>query len=233
MPVLYLIPTALSETQELETVPPYILSICNSLSYYLVENERTARRYLSKIGLKGKIETLELRVLNKQTDPATISMLMKPALSGSDIGLMSEAGVPGIADPGARAVAFAHQHNITVRPLVGPSSIFMALMASGFNGQQFQFHGYLPIDKTARVREIGRLEQESKRTGAAQIFMETPYRNQAMYVDLIENLKPATWLHISAEITGEGEWIKSEQVKNWRQATPPIGKRPAIFIIQV
>ena len=227
---VYLIPTVLSEGMY-QTLSPQVASTVASLDYFLVENLRTARRFVSGLNTGQVIETLEFRKVDKDTSAAEISQLMDPVLKGRDVGIMSEAGCPGIADPGSRVVALAHQNNVKVVPLTGPSSIFLALMASGFNGQQFTFHGYLPIDDRARAAEIKKLEQLSRQDGSTHIFIETPYRNMQMMAALLSNGNPSTRLCVARDITGREEWVHTATLKEWKSASFSLHKIPCVFLL--
>ena len=229
---LYLIPTPLSDTPLADTIPQSTLSVILQLRYFVVEELRTARRFVSAVGLKGKIEELQLSILNEHTDPKALDGLLQPLVEGHDMGLLSEAGLPAVADPGAPLVALAHQKGIKVVPLVGPSSPLLALMASGLNGQSFAFAGYLPVPSPERKSKIKQLEKRAIQENQTQIFMETPYRNSALYQDIIETCAPQTKLCIAANLTSVDAFIATKTIAQWRHAPlPPIHKVPAIFII--
>lgn len=228
---LYLIPTPLTENSIDKLLTPQIQEVIRSLDYFLVENVRTARRFISSLKLSIVIEQLHFEVLDKNTKPEDLTNLCRPLLNGTDIGVMSEAGCPGIADPGNLAVAFAHKNGIEVIPLVGPSSIFMALMASGLNGQSFAFHGYLPIDKQKRTNSIKTLEREARKKNQTQIFMETPFRNNQLLADMLKTCRQDTRLCIARDITGSNEYIKTQTVKEWRKAKIDLHKIPTIFLL--
>lgn len=230
--ILYLIPTPLSQSVIEKSVTPELRKVVASLKYFLAENIRTARRFISSLEAGITIENLQIELLDKNTDYATAAVLCAPLLRGENIGVMSEAGCPGIADPGNMAVTFAHKNNVQVMPLVGPSSIFMALMASGFNGQSFAFHGYLPIKNPERTDVILSLEKTSIKNRQTQIFMETPYRNDQLLNDLLEICQPSTMLCIARDITGENELILSKSVKDWKKSTISLHKMPVIFLMQ-
>lgn len=231
-PCLYLIPTLLGENTQSQSVPPYNLHIIESLLHFCVENEKSARRFIKSILPNKKQADLKIEILNKNTLPKEIPSLLAPMREGHSLGVLSEAGMPGIADPGALLVQAAHRAGFRVVPLVGPSSIFLALASSGFNGQSFSFHGYLPIDKRERRVAIRQMEQESMRKKSAEIFIETPYRNNKMLEDLISTLNPNTQLCVACDITLPTEMIFSGSVKEWIQKKADLHKRPAIFIIQ-
>ena len=229
---LYLIPSLLfSETYQ-QVIPPYNVEVIKSLQLFFVENERSARRFISGLKAGVNIEGLRLIVLDKDTLPETIKPVIKEIAAGLNAGVISEAGCPGVADPGALAVGLAHQAGVEVIPLVGPSSILMALMASGMNGQSFAFHGYLPIEKHDRVKAIHKLETESRVKNQTQIFIETPYRNNSLIQDLLNNCQKNTLLCVAADITGPGQFIKTAGIAKWKTEIPDLNKRPAIFLLQ-
>jgi len=228
---IYLIPTFLGETSASRILPDYNLEIINSISYYIVENERTARRSLIKMGITKKIDDLVFNVLDKHNHNIDYSVFFKPLESCENIGILSEAGCPGIADPGSEIIKIAHKLNIDIVPLTGPSSLFLALMASGFNGQSFKFHGYLPIKNPERSKKIKDLETNAIKFKETQIFIETPYRNMQMLNDLIISCNPETLLCIACDITLEKEFIKTKTIKDWKRQIPEIDKHPTVFII--
>ncbi len=228
---LYLIPNILAPNTENEVISPQVKSVIKNTQYFLAENLRTARRYISSLKLGLTIEGLHFEILDKKTKSGQVPALMQPLLEGQDIGVISEAGCPGIADPGSLAVAFAHQNGIQVVPLSGPSSMFLALMASGFNGQSFAFQGYLPIDKKARAEAIRNLESESVRLHKTQIFMETPFRNNQLLDDLVKTLHPNTKLCIAKNITGSDELIQTKTVGQWKKTKIDLHKIPTVFVL--
>ncbi|MEE4197150.1 MAG: SAM-dependent methyltransferase [Bacteroidales bacterium] len=228
---LYLIPTTLGDCPVENVIPHYVIDIINETNYYIVENIKTARRYLIKAGIKTKIDDLTFFELNKHTDPLNFQSFLKPLKEGKNIGILSEAGTPGVADPGADIVSLAHQKNIDVVPLVGPSSILLSVMASGLNGQNFAFAGYLPIQKQQRIKKIKDLERRSKQENQTQLFIETPYRNHHLVNDIISVCHPETLLCIAADITLSSEFIKTRKIKEWTKGVPDLKKRPAIFLI--
>ncbi|NRD23389.1 SAM-dependent methyltransferase [Winogradskyella litoriviva] len=230
--VLYLIPTRLGDNPPLEVLPISIKKIIEELDYYIVENEKTARRFIKRVSPSKSQPSLKLQVLNKYTTEEERSTFLNSCLSGISIGLLSEAGCPAIADPGADIVALAHQMDIKVVPLVGPSSIVLALMGSGMNGQSFTFNGYLPIDKSERKSKIKALERISSEHNQAQIFIETPYRNMKMLEDLANMLHPETRVCVACDLTLPTEFIKTKTAKEWKHNKEDFHKRPAIFIIQ-
>ena len=227
---IYLIPSPISDADPLKFLPPAILEIIPHLEFFYVENIRTTRRFLSKIGIRG-IESLRFEVLDKDTSDDEIKNLLIPILEGSSAGILSEAGCPGIADPGSAFIRSAHAAGIRVVPLPGPSSIFLALMASGFNGQNFVFHGYLPIDNMARGKRIRELEMQSKKLNQTQIFMETPYRNRQLILSLLSILNDTTRICIAADLTGNSEFIKTQRVVDWKKQIPDLHKKPAIYLL--
>ena len=226
---LYLIPVTLGETEISRVLPDYNKNIILSLRYFIVEDIRSARRFLKKTDPSIIPDELTFFVLNKHTSPEEISGFLQPVEDGHSIGIISEAGCPAIADPGADIVAIAQQKNIPVVPLVGPSSILLALMASGFNGQRFAFHGYLPIDPAQRVKYLKNLEQSIYFDDQTQLFIETPYRNDKMLADILKTCKPETKLCIAADITLDSEFIKTKSIAEWKKQIPNLSKKPCIF----
>jgi len=229
--ILYLIPNVLVLETGLEMMAPVVKNVIAATSYYLVEDFRTVRRYISSLKLGLNLEEIHMEKLDKKTPDPQVRKLLDPVLKGQDAGIISEAGCPGIADPGARAVAWAHRLGIRVVPLPGPSSMFLALMGSGFNGQAFTFHGYLPIDRKARIPVIKELEKKALQQGVTQLFMETPFRNNRLLEDLLEQLEANTLLCIASELTGEGESVRTRKVVDWRREKPDLHKIPAVFLI--
>ena len=228
---LYLIPTTLGETAPLEVMPLSVKKVVEQIDYYIVENEKSARRFIKKISPKKQQPSLQIMLLDKYAEDIETSKYLDICQQGFNVGLLSEAGVPAVADPGATIVKLAHQKNIQVVPLVGPSSILMAMMSSGMNGQNFAFNGYLPIDKGDRKRAVKDLEKLSNDKNQSQIFIETPYRNEKLFADLKVFLSPTTYLCIAADITLPTEYIKTMMVKDWKHQLPDLHKKPAIFII--
>ena len=229
---LYLIPTRLGDNPPLEVLPISIKKIIEQLDHYIVENEKTARRFIKRVSPNKSQPSLRLQVLNKYTTEAERNTFLDACQDGISIGLVSEAGCPAIADPGADIVRLAHQMDIIVVPLVGPSSILLALMASGMNGQSFTFHGYLPIDKSERKAKLKTLERQSSEHNQAQIFIETPYRNMKMLEDLSSILQPDTRVCVACDLTLPSEFIKTKTANDWKHNKEDLHKRPAIFIIQ-
>lgn len=228
---LYLIPTTLGDTEPLEVMPLSVKKVIEQIDYYIVENEKSARRFIKKISSSKSQSSLNLMLLDKYADEMETSSYLDVCMQGTNVGLLSEAGVPAVADPGASMVQLAHEKGIQVVPLVGPSSILMAMMSSGMNGQNFAFNGYLPIDKSDRKRAIKDLERLSKDKNQSQIFIETPYRNEKMFTDLKAALTPTTRLCIATDITLSTEYIKTFLIKDWKHQKPDLHKRPTIFII--
>ncbi len=229
---LYLIPTTLGENEPLEVMPYSVKTIVELLDHYIVENEKSARRFIKKITPKKIQSSLIMMKLDKYAKEIETRTYLDLCEQGVSIGLLSEAGVPAVADPGASMVKLAHEKGIQVVPLVGPSSILMALMASGLNGQNFAFNGYLPIDNSERKKEIKALEKLSKEKNQSQIFIETPYRNEKMFTDLKSVLSPGTLLCIAIDISLPKEFIKTYTIDHWKRQSLDLHKRPAIFIIQ-
>jgi 16S rRNA (cytidine1402-2'-O)-methyltransferase len=231
MPKLYLVPTSLGETDFNSILPAQNTEIVTALRHFIVEDVRTARRFLKKTNPAIDIDLLSFYVLNQHTSPEELSGFLKPMFEGNDMGVLSEAGCPAIADPGADVVAIAQRNNFTVVPLVGPSSILLALMGSGFNGQSFAFVGYLPIQPADRAKTLRKLEGRAYSENQSQIFIETPYRNMKMLEEILQTCQPATRLCIAADITLSTEFIKTKSVKDWKSQLPDLNKRPCIFII--
>ncbi len=229
---LYLIPTLLGETEPNCVFPELISKIVDVIDYYIVENEKTARKSIKIVVPNKKQSVLVLFPLNKHTEPTAHKEMMLPLLEGKNMGIMSEAGCPGVADPGAVIVKLAHQLDIQVIPLVGPSSILLALMASGMNGQNFAFTGYLPIEKSEKKLALKNLEKWSFEKNQSQIFMETPYRNNKFLEDILQTLQPNTRLCIAADITLPSEFIKTKTIAEWKKHKIDLDKRPCIFIVQ-
>lgn len=231
-PILYLIPTPLG-TPDTPCLLPHEQAQISGLTDFVVEAEKTARSHLKHLGITTPIRELNLQTLNEHTDTDTLPELLKPLREGRSMGIVSEAGCPAVADPGANLVALAHKHGFEVRPLVGPSSLLLALMASGANGQNFAFKGYLPSEKTERIQALKSLEQQSRRNNETQIFIETPYRNNAMLEDAVATLSPSTRLCTASDLTLPTQTIISKHVADWRKlpSLPDLKKRPTIFIL--
>lgn len=230
---LYLIPTTLGENAPLGVMPFSIKKTIESLEYFIAENEKTARRFIKKITPNKNQGELHFERINKYTEAQELPTFLDPCIRGINVGLMSEAGCPGIADPGADVVALAHEKRIQVVPLVGPSSILLAMMASGMNGQNFAFNGYLPIEQALKRKALKAYEKLSKETGQAQIFIETPYRNEKLFAELLKTLHPQTKICIAINITQLDEFIATKTINEWKRAGADLHKKPAIFILQV
>jgi 16S rRNA (cytidine1402-2'-O)-methyltransferase len=228
---LYLIPTTLGDNEPLEVLPLSVKKVIEELDCFIVENEKTARKFIKRITPRKSQPSLTILKLDKYADQLEVRSYLDVCETGVSIGLLSEAGVPAIADPGAEIVKLAHEKGIRVIPLVGPSSIILAMMASGFNGQHFAFNGYLPIDTSERKKAIKSLEKLSKEKNQSQIFIETPYRNEKMFADLKSTLTPTAKLCIACNITLVDEYIRTLEVKDWKSENPDLHKRPTIFII--
>lgn len=227
--IVYLIPSVLDEAA-VETIPAYVVDAIKQCQVFFVEDERTTRRYFKKIWKEMVIDDYTWHTIEKPSErsiPAFKSVIQQ----GKNIGIVSDAGCPGIADPGQWLVKAAHESNAIVKPLVGPNSILLALMASGMNGQQFQFTGYLPIDASERNKKIKDLEEESGRKNCTMVFIETPYRNNALLEALIKNSKPGTRLCIAAEVTAASEFIQTKTIGEWKKKLPDLHKKPAIFCL--
>lgn len=228
---LYLIPSPLGENEPSEVIPMPVLQSLEGFKTFVVEEIRTARRYLSRAGLKGKIGDLQFFELNEHTDAATIEGYLKLFDNGNDVALISEAGLPAVADPGAQLVALAHAHDIEVVPAVGPSSLMLSLMASGLNGQSFAFCGYIPAKTDERRSRLRLLEKVSGQLKQTQILIETPYRNDSLFADILAVCAPSTKVCVAANITMPDAYIKTKKVSAWKKEGLIIGKRPCVFLI--
>ena len=229
---LFLIPCTLGDTTPLEVLPLLVKKTIENIDIYIVENEKNARRFIKSICPKKSQPSLNFSIINKYTDATEIPEMLTPCLQGKNVGVISDAGCPGIADPGATVVEQAHKKGIKVVPLVGPSSILLAMMASGFNGQNFSFNGYLPIEKGERKLEIKRLERLSVEQNQSQLFIETPYRNNQMLESLTGTLHPQTYICVACDITLTTEYIKTHTANDWKNIKVDLHKRPTLFIIQ-
>lgn len=227
---LYLIPTIIAEGTAQHVISHHVRDVLKPIQFFLVEDIRTARRYLSSLSIYSSIEQLYFNTLDKNTTETDLPQLMSPLDEGKPVGIISESGCPGVADPGALAVNYAHRKDIKVVPLVGPSSILLALMASGLNGQRFAFNGYLPVEAQEAGLAIKKFENESKAKNETQIFIETPYRNNALTNHLLKNLSDHTLLCIAVNVTGYSEMIKTQTVKEWRSQGITLPKEPALFL---
>ena len=228
---LYLLPVTLGDTELNTVLPAYNIEIIQGIKHFIVEDVRSARRFLKKVDREFDIDSLSFYPLNKHTSAEDISGYLEPLLAGQSMGVISEAGCPAVADPGADVVAIAQRKNLKVVPLVGPSSIILSVMGSGFNGQSFAFHGYLPIEPGERVKRIKQLEQRIYSENQTQLFTETPYRNHKMVDDLLQNCRPQTKLCIAANLTCEGEYIKTRAISEWKGKVPDLSKIPCIFLL--
>ncbi len=228
---LYVLPSGIAEVNPHLIIPSHVTDLIPDLRYYLVENARTARRFLRSLSKEIVLEEIDFTIVDKNTDEFQITKLLAPLLDGQNMGLLSEAGMPAIADPGNVAVAAAHRLGIKVKPLVGPSSIILALAASGLNGQRFAFHGYLPIDKNDVVKRLKELEINSRKNDETQIFIETPYRNKRMLEAILRSCSIDTKLCIAADITGNNEYIRTDSIKGWRNSNFVIEKNPCVFLV--
>ena len=243
--LLYLIPSPIGDVAPAEVIPQSVLELLPKLNHFVVEELRTVRRYLSNAGLKGKIDSLNFYLLNEHTPKEQVEKYLQILLCGEDVGLISEAGLPAVADPGAYLVELAQRADIEVVPLAGPSSLMMALMASGLNGQCFAFNGYLPVKEPERTKEIKELERLSAKRGQSQIFIETPYRNERLLADFLQHCAPSTRLTVAADISLPTQFIKTKSIEEWRRVAAKgaagaadtakggfvIGKRPCVFIL--
>uniref|UniRef100_UPI0040578A79 SAM-dependent methyltransferase n=1 Tax=Alistipes sp. TaxID=1872444 RepID=UPI0040578A79 len=233
---IYMIPCPIADSRPLwDVLPRANYDVMNGLDYFIVENVRSARRFLSKAGVERRIEELEFVELNEHTTRVEeVERMLKPVLEGRSAGVISEAGVPGVADPGADIVALAHRHGIRVVPLVGPSSILMSVMASGLNGQSFAFVGYIPVKDGERQRRLKELERRAVEERQAQLFIEAPYRNLKLFEALLKTLSPKMRLTVAADITAPEEYIRTLRVEEWRKLpVPDIAKRPTIFVLGI
>ena len=228
---LYLIPVPLAEDAAAQSFTPYLVNTINQLSEYIVENEKTARKFLKQAGLTIPQSQLVIYDYGKHQRNTDVKEFFTGLLAGKDAGLMSEAGCPGVADPGAEIVAEAHKRSIKVVPLVGPSSILLALMASGFNGQSFTFHGYLPIDKEQRSKRIKELESQAERFSQTQLFIETPFRNDSLLAEILKSCKPTTRLCIACNLTAANELVQTKTINEWKKQLPDLHKQPTIFLL--
>ena len=228
---LYLIPVPLADEAAAKSFTPYLVDTINSIKEFIVENEKTARRFLKEAGLRTPQSELLIHDYSKHNRESGKAEFFKGLQTGKDVGLMSEAGCPGIADPGAEIVEKAHRMGIKVVPLVGPSSILLALMASGFNGQSFTFHGYLPIDKLLRAKKIKELESIAERIDQTQIFIETPFRNNVLLEEILKTANPKSRLCIACDLTSATEFVQTKTIADWQKKVPELHKRPAIFLL--
>lgn len=229
---LYLIPVPLGPTPPAGSLPPGVLETIRPLTHFVVEQAKTARAFLKAAGTDCPLQELQLQELNEHTRPEALDTLLAPLRAGHDVGLLSEAGCPAVADPGANLVARAQQENIRVVPLIGPSSLLLALMASGLNGQRFAFQGYLPAKEADRIKALRELEAESRKRRQTQLFIETPYRNRAMFDAVLQHGQPATRLTVATDLTLPGESVRTRTIAEWKKVPPPdLERRPTVFLI--
>ena len=229
---LYLIPVPLGPTAPQESLPANVLAAIRPLAHFAVEQAKTARAFLKAAGTDLPLQELQLQELNEHTKANELGRLLEPLRAGHDVGLLSEAGCPAVADPGANLVALAQQEGIRVVPLIGPSSLLLALMASGLNGQRFAFQGYLPAKEADRTKVLRELEGESKKRQQTQIFIETPYRNRAMFDAILQTCQPMTRLTVATDLTLPGESVLTRTIQSWKKQTPPeIERRPTVFLL--
>jgi 16S rRNA (cytidine1402-2'-O)-methyltransferase len=229
---LYLIPVPLGSTPPSDSLPQTVLFAIRPLTHFIVEQAKTARAFLKAAGTEKPLQELQLEELNEHTRADALGRLLAPLRAGLDVGLLSEAGCPAIADPGANLVALAQQEGIRVVPLIGPSSLLLALMASGLNGQRFAFHGYLPAKEVERSKALRELESESRKRAQTQLFIETPYRNRAMFDAILQTCQPGTRLTVATDLTLPGESVLTRTIQQWKKQTPPeIERRPSVFLL--
>lgn len=229
--ILYLIPTPLGASDLSAVIPEQVRRIAASLDTFIVEHPKTARHFLKQITTATPLQDIHMFTLDEHTRPAELQAMLQPVFSGKNIGLISEAGCPAVADPGANLVRLAHHKNIRVVPLAGPSSIMLALMASGMNGQRFVFHGYLPVEKSSRIQKIAEIEKASLARDETQIFIEAPYRNNQLLGDMLETCNPVTQLCIACEVTLETETVHTQSIAEWKKTPPDLHKKPTVFLL--
>ncbi len=230
---LFMIPSLLGEGDPQKVLGKNLLESISKIRYFIVESEKSARRFIVRCGLKDILPEVEFGILNEHTPPKEYSFLLEPLFEGQDTGILSDAGCPGIADPGAELVAIAHRNSIQVIPLIGPSSIILAVMASGLNGQSFAFRGYLDVKSEQRIKQLRELEKRSEKEYETQIFIEAPYRNMQLFQDMLKVLSPDTRLCLACNITQPDEFIKTMPVKHWKKRLPDIQKKPTVFLFLV
>lgn len=228
---LYLIPSLLGDDASLETIPAQTVALLHRLDYLIVESPKQARRFLQQCGVRVSARSIRFHVLDEHTAGRDLTALLTPLLEGNDAGVLSDAGCPGVADPGAGLVRLAHEQGIEVAPVVGPSSIMLALMACGLNGQQFTFRGYLPIESAARTAAIAALDKQARTRNETQIFIETPYRNEQMFAALMQTCAPETLLCIAADLTLPTQFIRTMSIRQWRTSKPDLNRRPTVFLV--
>ena len=229
---LYLIPVPLGHISPEASLPVPVLEQIRRLTHFVVENAKSARAFLKAVGTEQALQALQLEELNEHTRPDALDRLLAPLRAGHDLGLLSEAGCPAVADPGANLVALAQSEEIRVVPLIGPSSLLLALMASGLNGQRFAFQGYLPAKEAERAKTLRELEAESRKRGQTQIFIETPYRNQQLFASILQTCQPGTRFAVATDLSLPGESVRTRTVGQWKKETPPeIERRPTVFLL--
>lgn len=228
---LFLIPTTLGDCALTDVLPSSVQQCAARLTHFIGENAKTTRAFLKLAGIQTPLQQVEIGELNVNTPNTALTVLIQPLLEGHDVGLVSEAGCPAVADPGSNLVRLAHQHNIPVKPLVGPSSLLLALMASGLNGQSFAFNGYLPIEQTPRTQRLRELEKHSRQHQQTQLFIETPYRNQTLFDVLLQTLSGNTWLCIASELTTTNEKIASHRISEWKRKKITLPRAPTVFLL--
>jgi 16S rRNA (cytidine1402-2'-O)-methyltransferase len=227
--ILYILPGFLGDHSGPEWLCSYELSLLHELNVYFTENERTSRRFLRKAGFTGDLNQVQLHRLDKDTSPEQLNLFVKILLEGKDAGILSEAGMPALADPGTLFFRKLHHHGIQIIPIPGPSSILLAIAASGLNGQQFSFHGYLPVEGPDRIKKLKNLEEASLKTGYAQFFIETPFRNNKMMVDILQSCRPETLISIAANLNEPNGWNRTLAVQHWKNNVPELHKIPVVF----
>lgn len=229
---LFLIPVPLGPVAPQDCLTPAVMNIVRPLTHFVVEQAKTARSFLKAVGMDSPLQALMIEELNEHTRPDALARLLEPLRAGHDVGLLSEAGCPAVADPGANLVALAQQEGIRVAPLIGPSSLLLALMASGLNGQRFAFQGYLPAKDAERTKALRDLEGESRKRSQTQLFIETPYRNRAMFESILQACQPNTRLTVATDLSLPGESVLTRSIANWKKQTPPdIERRPTVFLL--
>lgn len=230
--ILYLFPSSLGTAPTENVLPVNNLQLLDKVDVFAVERPKTARAALKQMGFERSFDDLEMRILDKRSSEDEVLEFLMDLINGRNVGVLSEAGAPGVADPGSKLVQLAHENRITVKPLVGPSSFTLALMASGLNGQGFTFHGYLPIHQKEREKKIKEIERLARQNQHTQVFMETPYRNLQLFQSLLKACLPSTRLCIACDLTTQQEWIYTASIKDWKKVKPKIQKRPAVFLLQ-
>jgi 16S rRNA (cytidine1402-2'-O)-methyltransferase len=228
---LYLVPTGLGATEVSQFLPPATLDLVRAIDYFVAENAKTARAFLKGIAHPKPLQSLTIEVLDEHTPASRVAALLQPLYDGHDCGVLSEAGSPAVADPGALLVRAAHANAFKVVPLVGPSALLLALMSSGMNGQRFAFHGYLPVERNARERRLAELEAESAKRDLTQMFIEAPYRNQALFDAIVRTCKPDTLLSLATDLTLPGEEVRTRPVSEWKREPPRLERRPTVFLL--